>query len=88
MLDFMVRFVLATLKLVLKITFIVGGLVFSSFGNAFLAMLESNEEEEGAAEGYKMKGFVNDEQSAMREFTRGNISEGQMVNFFGIGEKE
>ncbi|WP_280190819.1 hypothetical protein [Delftia sp. PS-11] len=88
MLDFTVRFILATLKFIFKVTLIIGGLIFSSLGNAFIAMLESSEENDKKANDYRMKGFVNDEQSAMREFSRGNISEGQMANFWGVGEKK
>lgn len=88
MLDFTVRFILASLKLILKVTLIIGGLVFSSLGNAFLAFLETDHKtDENPSENYNLKGFVQDEQTAMREFTQGNISESEMGNYWGIGEK-
>ncbi|MOA57032.1 hypothetical protein D3C78_1811300 [compost metagenome] len=65
-----------------------GGVVFSSLGNAFKAILSGDgDHEDNSNAGDGMKGFVQDEQSALNELTRGNLSEGQMGNYWGIGEK-
>lgn len=88
MLNFSLRFVLATVKLAFKIMLVLGSVVFSSLGNAFQAILSNDGSgEDKSSDGYEMKGFVHDEQSAMNEFSRGNISEGQMGSYWGVGEK-
>lgn len=85
---FTVRFILAALKLVFKITLALGGVVFSSLGSAFQTILSgAGDHENNSNDSNGMNGFVQDEQSAMNELTRGNISEGQMGNYWGIGEK-
>lgn len=88
MLNVTVRFILAALKLVFKITLVLGGVVVSSLGNACQAIRSGGvDHEDNSNSCDSMKGFVQDEQSAMSELTRGNLSEGQMGNYWGIGEK-
>lgn len=87
MLDFTVRFILATLKLIFKVTLIIGGLVFSSLGNAFLTMLndESHKTDEaGDLERFARRASVCDEISATQAYYNGDITASELVNYQDI----
>lgn len=87
MLDFTVRFILATLKFIFKVTLIIGGLIFSSFGNAISAFLSAEEApEEEEVENNKTI-FVCDKASAINAFAAGEINEAQLARFWTMKDK-
>lgn len=84
MLDFMVRFILASLKLIFKLTLIIGGLFFSALGNAAAAMLDTKEtdqpEHDEMASVYR-KSFITDEVSAAQALNSGDLTSDELVYY-------
>lgn len=87
MLTYTYRFFAATLKFSWKIFVIVGGLVFSSLGNAVMAMLNDDSHKTngiGDLEKFARRASVCDEVSATRAFHNGDITSSELVNYQSI----
>lgn len=80
MLRFTLKFVFVLAKLVLRVPAIMGGLVFASFGNAALAMLNTDAEPD-TEDTSTPNAFIVDEHSAQRAYNEGRMSAFQSVYF-------
>ena len=88
MLTYTYRFFAATLKFSWKIFIIIGGLVFSSIGNAFTAFISDSHDGFGdETELEHQKPTIVDRNSAMQAFGSGECGAAEVAQYWNFEDK-